>query len=78
LKFKTAKSLAMAESKNVDSLSNFKRRTPGFIARMKKTGQPIVLTVKGKPEVVVQDAASYRRMQSMAERGAQELLREQP
>lgn len=29
---------------------------------MKQTGEPIVLTVNGKAEVVVQDAKSYRQL----------------
>lgn len=47
---------------DIDSLSNFKRRTPDFLRRMKKDGHPMVLTVNGKPELVVQDAAAYQRM----------------
>ncbi|HLJ57617.1 MAG TPA: type II toxin-antitoxin system Phd/YefM family antitoxin [Chthonomonadaceae bacterium] len=52
----------------IDSLSNFKRRTPEFIRQMKETGEAVVLTVNGKAEIVVQDAASYQRLLAMAER----------
>ena len=32
------------------------------IAQMKQTGEPIVLTVNGKAEMVVQDAKSYQQL----------------
>ena len=52
----------------IDSLTNFKRNTTGLIAKLRKTGQPIVLTVNGKAEVVVQDAASYQQLLEAIER----------
>jgi PHD/YefM family antitoxin component YafN of YafNO toxin-antitoxin module len=55
-------------SKDIDSLSNFKRKTPDFVARMKKTGSPLVLTINGKAELVVQDAESYQRLLALADR----------
>jgi len=58
----------MELSKDNDSLSNFKRKTPDFVARMKKTGDPIVLTINGKAELVVQDADSYQRLLDLSER----------
>lgn len=48
--------------KNIDSLSNFKRNTAKFVKKMKKSGSPVVLTVNGKAQVVVQDAESYQRL----------------
>ena len=55
-------------SQDIHSLSNFKRRTAEFLARMKKSGHPVVLTVNGTAELVVQDAASYQRLLERAER----------
>lgn len=55
-------------TKDIDSLSNFKRKTTDFVSRMKKTGDPIVLTINGKAELVVQDADSYQRLLALAER----------
>jgi prevent-host-death family protein len=55
-------------ARDIQSLSHFKRNTAGVIARMKQTGQPVVLTVNGAAEVVVQDAASYQRLLERAER----------
>jgi prevent-host-death family protein len=55
-------------TKDIDSLSSFKRNTPEFVTRMKQTGEPIVLTINGKAELVVQDAESYQRLLALAER----------
>ncbi|WP_347179081.1 type II toxin-antitoxin system Phd/YefM family antitoxin [Roseofilum casamattae] len=49
-------------SRDIQSLSNFKRNTAEFIEQMKQTGSPVVLTVNGKAELVVQDAASYQKL----------------
>ncbi|MGB3693572.1 MAG: type II toxin-antitoxin system Phd/YefM family antitoxin [Spirulinaceae cyanobacterium] len=55
-------------SRDIQSLSNFKRNTSNVIAQMKQTGEPIVLTVNGKAEVVVQDAKSYQQLLEKIER----------
>jgi len=55
-------------SRDIDSLSNFKRKTPAYLTRMKKTGEPLVLTINGKAELVVQDAASYQRLLELTDR----------
>ena len=55
-------------SKDIDSLSSFKRNTPDFIRQMKETGRPVVLTVNGKAELVVQDAASYQKLLELVDR----------
>lgn len=49
-------------TRDIQSLSSFKRNTSEFIEQMKETGSPIVLTVNGKAELVVQDAASYQKL----------------
>jgi PHD/YefM family antitoxin component YafN of YafNO toxin-antitoxin module len=54
-------------SRDIDSLSNFKRDTSGFLERLKKSGEPVVLTINGKAELVVQDAGSYQRLLEAAE-----------
>jgi prevent-host-death family protein len=58
--------------RDIDSLSNFKRNTADFLRKLKKTGHPVVLTVNGKAELVVQDTASYQRLMELAEQ-AQEM-----
>jgi PHD/YefM family antitoxin component YafN of YafNO toxin-antitoxin module len=47
---------------SIRSLTDFQRNAKKAIREMKRTGQPQVLTVKGKAELVVQDAASYQNM----------------
>ena len=46
----------------IDSLTNFKRQTADYLRQLHATGSPMVLTVNGKAEVVVQDAAAYQRL----------------
>lgn len=53
-------------AEDVESMSAFKRDSASVAARLKKSGKPIVLTVNGKAELVVQDAAAYRRLQERA------------
>lgn len=64
-------------SQDIHSLSEFKRKTAEFMERMKQSGHPVVLTINGKAELVVQDAAGYQRLLELAERGEMmEFLRE--
>jgi PHD/YefM family antitoxin component YafN of YafNO toxin-antitoxin module len=53
---------------DINSLSNFKRNTPEFLRQLKETGHPVVLTINGKAELVVQDTASYQKLIERAER----------
>lgn len=52
----------MIDLKHIYSLSDFQRNTRAHIRRLKRTRRPEVLTVKGKAEVVVQDAESYQQL----------------
>jgi prevent-host-death family protein len=64
-------------SSDIHSLSDFKRKTAKFVTQMKKTGHPVVLTINGKAEMVVQDAASYQRLMERVEQAEMiEFLRE--
>jgi prevent-host-death family protein len=45
---------------DIRSLSDFKRNTSELLERLKKTGSPLVLTINGKAEVVVQAAGAYQ------------------
>ncbi len=47
---------------DIHALTDFKRQTPEFLARLKASGRPIVLTVNGRPELVVQDVAAYQAL----------------
>lgn len=55
-------------SKDIRSLSDFKRHSAGLMKRIKKTGRPLILTVNGRAEVVVQDASAYQKILDLAER----------
>ncbi len=50
-------------TKDIRPLTEFKRETSRFVAHLKETGRPSVLTVNGKPSVVVMDAAAWQEMQ---------------
>ena len=54
-------------SRDVHSLTDFKKNTPEFLQQLKETGQPVVLTINGRAELVVQDAAAYQKLRQVAE-----------
>ena len=51
----------------IHPLTDFKRNTAEFLRQLKETGQPVVLTINGKAEIVVQDAGFYQRLLELAE-----------
>ena len=51
-------------TQDIHSLTTFKRNSSGLMKRMKKTGRPLVLTVNGKAEAVLLDAAAYQQVAS--------------
>jgi prevent-host-death family protein len=53
-------------ARDIKSLSQFKRHTGEVMKDLKKTGHPVVLTVNGKAEMVVQDAAAYQQLMELA------------
>jgi prevent-host-death family protein len=64
-------------AKDIQSLSQFKRNTAEVMKQLKESGNPVVLTVNGKAEIVVQDAAAYQRLLILAEKAEMmEFLRE--
>lgn len=64
-------------AKDIQSLSHFKRNSAKVMKQMKKSGNPLVLTVNGKAEIVVQDAAAYQRIMALVEQaGMKEFLRD--
>jgi prevent-host-death family protein len=52
----------MKLTRDIHSLSAFKRDTAKLVRQMKKTKEPVVLTVNGRAELVVQDAESYQKL----------------
>ncbi len=59
-------------TEGIDSLTNFKRQTSDYLQRLRKSGEPLVLTVNGQAEVVVQDAAAYQKLVYAAARAERE------
>ncbi len=55
-------------TKDIQSLTTFRRKSGEFIRQLKKSKRPIVLTVNGKAEAVVQDAEAYQRLLDIAAR----------
>lgn len=49
-------------TRDIRSLSEFKRNTPEMMKRLRTTGQPVVLTINGKAELVVQTAEGYQEL----------------
>ncbi len=56
----------MVQLTNIHSLSDFQRNTKEHLKRLKRSGNPEVLTVNGKAELVVQDARSYQKLLNQA------------
>ncbi len=54
-------------TRDIQSLTDFKRNTNHFAKQMKDTGEPVVLTVNGRAEFVIQDAESYQALVERAE-----------
>jgi len=62
----------MKLTRDIQSLSVFKRDTAKFMRQLKKTKEPIVLTVNGKAAMVVLDAESYEDY--LREKDQQEMI----
>src|SRR5829696_6646175 len=74
---KSRRRTSMISLKDIESLTAFKRNTNEYVKKIKKSGNPLVLTVNGKAELVVQDAESYQRMLEVIDRAETiEALRE--
>lgn len=52
----------MLDLRQVISVTEFLRNHKELIARVTETRKPVVLTVKGKPALVIQDADSYQEL----------------
>lgn len=55
-------------TKDIHSVTAFRRESGAFMKHLKKSKRPLILTVKGKAAAVVQDAESYRRLLDIAAR----------
>lgn len=52
----------MTMTRGSETLSDFKRETERVVQKLKRSGKPLVLTVDGQAELVVQDAAAYEQL----------------
>ena len=44
------------------SLTDFKRKSAAAIKKMRKKGEPLVLTVNGEAQLIVQDLQAYQKL----------------
>ena len=59
-------------TRDIQSLTTFRRRSGDFIKQLKKSKRPMVLTVKGRAAAVVQDAEGYQHLLDLAARAEAE------
>ncbi len=52
---------------SIHPVSDFSRRPTEHIKRLKETGEPEILTINGKAELVIQDARAYEKMADLLE-----------
>jgi prevent-host-death family protein len=52
----------MIDLRKVRSVTEFQRNAKDYVGRLKDSKTPLVLTVNGRAELVVQDAASYQEL----------------
>jgi len=58
----------MIDLREVRSATDFQRNLKDYVGRLKEQKTPMVLTVRGRAAVVVQDAASYQALLDRLER----------
>jgi len=56
----------IATSQDTHPLASFRDNSAELIDQLKATHRPITLTVDGKPEIVIQEAAEYQRLLDLA------------
>lgn len=54
--------------KDIQAMTIFRRNPGKFMKHLKKTRKPLILTINGKAEAVVQDAGAYQRLLDIAAR----------
>jgi PHD/YefM family antitoxin component YafN of YafNO toxin-antitoxin module len=53
-------------TRDIQPLTYFRRKSAEAVKHLKATRRPMLLTINGKAEVVVQDARSYQRLLDIA------------
>ena len=57
----------MLNLSEIRSVTDFQRNAKVHVARIKKSKTPLVLTVNGRAEIVVQDAGAYQQLLNRVE-----------
>jgi PHD/YefM family antitoxin component YafN of YafNO toxin-antitoxin module len=52
--------------KDVQAMTTFRRNPAKFMKYLKKSKRPLILTINGKAEAVLQDAEAYQRLLDIA------------
>lgn len=59
---------AMVRLEDKHSLAEFQQQTDHLLRELRETGRPALLTVDGKPELVVQSAEGYQKLLELVDR----------
>ena len=59
-------------TQDIQPMTTFRNHSAEFMAHLKKTKRPMVLTVNGKAAAVLQDAESYQRLLDLAAEASEE------
>jgi prevent-host-death family protein len=59
-------------TQDIQPMTTFRNHSAEFLAHLKKTKRPMVLTVNGKAAAVLQDAESYQRLLDLAADASEE------
>jgi len=63
--------------KDIQAMTTFRRNPAKFVKHLKKTKRPLILTINGKAEAVLQDAEAYQRLlDTAAQADAREGIRQ--
>jgi prevent-host-death family protein len=60
--------MLMKLARDIKSLSTFKRDTARLLKQLRKTKEPLILTINGEAALVVQDVESYQALLDARER----------
>ena len=63
-------------TRDIQTLSEFKQNASKMVKQVQETGEPVVLTVNGKPAAVLQNVDSYQQMVDAEYRESVAILRE--
>ncbi|HKM91777.1 MAG TPA: hypothetical protein VJX29_14300 [Candidatus Acidoferrales bacterium] len=58
----------MIKVEDILSLTDFARNTKAHLRQLKQSGRAAVLTINGKAQLIVQEAAAYQRLLNALER----------